>query len=641
MEPITDADIPDFRISNTEIPYLLWKWVYRYGDAPFYTQEARYVYDRAGVSGSMRYGTRVHSQEEPVTDVRLYDVLAWCNTMSEIEGRKPCYYTDPECTQIFRNQHLATRGKYAEHSKIKTENPKYEIHSEPKIYVKWSADGFRLPTVAEWTAAAKDAPSPTIGDGTQPVGSGENSPAGLYAMLGNVWELVWTFGDTYDPTAKAPRLLMGGSFQEGDPLQHSASPFGDKPHDRHYSVGFRVVQRSAGADKPALGDVPATDGLSKINGLPAWRVSPETKTAAKGQGLKESPLEMVRIAGGFYPRPAAKGKNVLIYDMEMGKTEVSYRQWRAVFDWAVENGYEFTSDGHPGSLFYLDKPHGPDEPVTWINHYDMMIWLNAASELEGNRPVYYADEAMTEVYRKAFKYRALKLNGREYENKKDFGRGGKFNYRVGAGSVGPWLFTDWKADGYRLPTNAAWEYAASAGKAKDFPHKVYKKSYDKVAWHMLNSGGTTHPVGQKSPNPNGLYDVFGNVKEWMWSGRIGGDKRVPLLEDLNNPKDDPSSTWKGERVSGRRGGQAVIAGGSWHWGFGIEQVFYPGNVWYMADVGFRAARSVKLPVLTVGDKTYIIVGPKAEEVRKLKGQNIKVKGVISERVLIVEEIEKN
>jgi len=246
-----------------------------------------------------------------------------------------------------------------------------------------------------------------------------------------------------------------------------------------------------------------------------------------------------------------------------------------------------------------------------------------------------------ELYREAFKYRALKLDGREYENKENFGFRGKYGYRAGSVYVGPWLFTDWKADGYRLPTNAEWEYAASAGKANDFPRGAYKKFYDTVAWHMLNSGGTTHPVGQKAANPNGLHDVFGNVKERMWSGGIGRDARRPLLEDLNNPKDDPASSWKGKRGSGSRGGHANIAGGSWHWGFGVDQIYYPGNGWYMADVGFRAARSVELPTLTVGAKTYVVVGPKAEEVRKLKGQNIKVTGTVTERVLVVEDIEKN
>ena len=68
------------------------------------------------------------------------------------------------------------------------------------------------------------------------------------------------------------------------------------------------------------------------------------------------------------------------------------------------------------------------------------------------------------------------------------------------------------ADGYRyrLPTEAEWEYAARAGM-----DAAYSGSLDQVAWYAANSDDETHPVGQKKPNAWGLYDVQGNVREWV------------------------------------------------------------------------------------------------------------------------------
>ena len=124
-------------------------------------------------------------------------------------------------------------------------------------------------------------------------------------------------------------------------------------------------------------------------------------------------------------------------------------------------------------------------------------------------------------------------------------------------------------DGYRLPTEAEWEYACRAGSETVFPFGDDAGALGEYAWYDKNAEKRSQPIGRKRPNAWGLYDMLGNV--WEWCGDWHAEKY-----DATSPASDPTGPTSGSR--------RVIRGGAWYYD---QRASRPADRWCFSAVKDR------------------------------------------------------
>jgi formylglycine-generating enzyme required for sulfatase activity len=170
----------------------------------------------------------------------------------------------------------------------------------------------------------------------------------------------------------------------------------------------------------------------------------------------------------------------------------------------------------------------------------------------------------------------------EYCNKRSQKEGLKPCYQSG----GEGVICDWSANGYRLPTEAEWEYAAKGG-GRDIQEYEYSggDSAYTTAWYGDNSGMRTHPVGTKAANSLGIYDLSGNVGEWCWDWYGAYSSGALDRFGAYSAQTDPRGAASGTR--------RVLRGGSWGSATAFVRSAYrygSGPSYRDSDLGFRLVR---------------------------------------------------
>ena len=420
---------------------------------------------------------------------------------------------------------------------------------------------YRLPTEAEWEYAARAGAtgarhgelidSCSSNPSVQPVGQKQANAWGLHDMVGNAWE--WTadwYGDYPTSWVNDPQGPSTGSFRvfRGGAHRCRFAFRGSRAYNSSVGVGFRLVRTPAGGSSGLAGgdDHGDTQGTAT-----------EVAVGASARGR----VERVGDADWFRFQTTAARTLVAAYTVSEGETagELHIAGGGTVTHDGSNNGGNFSivADVPAGTHYLRVTGFGTADYTLTLEDTleDTFVWIPAGTfvmgspkDEDGHRELFEGQHQVQ--LSQAFWMGKFEVTQREWEavmgenpshfdcarcpvetvswvDVQEFIR--RLNEREsGSGYV------------YRLPTEAEWEYAARAGTTG-----ARYGELDEIAWYRDNSGGTTHPVGQKRANAWGLHDMLGNVSEWVGN---------QLYEYPSGPVTDPP---QGPTVDGRhmmRGG---------------------------------------------------------------------------------------
>ncbi len=396
--------------------------------------------------------------------------------------------------------------------------------------------GYRLPTEAEWEFACRAGTTTRYWAGdkvddlvqtgwfeansgrrTHAAGELKANPLGLYDMHGNVFEWVedWLaptsygqFADTPAINPKGPsstgslRVVRGGVWHHPASACRASFRYAQAPTDRYDHMGFRVsltvdavkaasaarAAKAAGLPKPAIAPFDAQQATKHQQEWAAYLKVPVECTNNIGMKFRLIPpgefvmgstpaeiekalpdargdLEVHKLWQACIKGEAPRHRVILTQPIFLGVNEVTQKEYETVMG---INPSAFSAMGqYRADVAGMDTTRRPVEMVSWNDAAEFCAKLSLQEQL---KPFYFrARETVRSL----------------------------------------------EGTGYRLPTEAEWEFACRAGTTTRYWAGDKVEDLMQTGWFEANSGGRTHVVGELKANPLGLYDVHGNVFEWV------------------------------------------------------------------------------------------------------------------------------